>query len=65
MITVGIINGFESTEVILLSQELDLLIYEFQKQLNSQQYNLQRLFNINYYKIFIYHLNESLINTKY
>ena len=42
MITVGINNGFESTEVIFLSQELDLLIYEFQKQLNSLQYNLQR-----------------------
>ena len=40
MITVGINNGFESTEVIFLSQELDLLIYEFQKQLNSLQYNL-------------------------
>ena len=41
MITVGINNGFESTEVIFLSQELDLLIYEFQKQLNGLQYNLQ------------------------
>ena len=43
MITVGINNGFESTEVIFLSQELDLLIYEFQKQLNSLQIQFTKI----------------------
>lgn len=42
MITVGIKNGLESPQVIFLSQELDLLIFEFQNQLNSQEYNLQK-----------------------
>lgn len=32
MITIGINNGFKSSQVITLSQELDLLIYEFQNQ---------------------------------
>ena len=42
MITVGMKKGFECPQVIYISQELDLLIYEFQKQPNSLKHNLQR-----------------------
>lgn len=43
MITIGMKNGFECSQVISISQKLDLLIYEFQKQQNSQFSDLQRL----------------------
>lgn len=32
MINIGMKNGFESSQVIHISQKLDLLIYEFQQQ---------------------------------
>lgn len=40
MITVGLKKGFECSQVIDMSQKLDLLIYEFQKQPN---FNLQKI----------------------
>ena len=43
MITIGMKNGFECSQVICISQKLDLLIYEFQKQPNCLDSNLQRL----------------------
>ena len=39
LISTGMQNGFECTQVICLSQKLDLLIYEFQKQPNSLDFN--------------------------
>lgn len=42
MITVRMKNGFECSQVICISQKLDLLIYEFQKQPNSLDSDIQR-----------------------
>lgn len=43
MITIGMKNGFECSQVINISQKLDLLINEFQKQPNCLDSKLQRL----------------------
>lgn len=43
MIIVGMKKGFESSQVISISQKLDLLIYQFQKQTKCIDSNLQRL----------------------
>lgn len=40
LITFGMKNGFENPQVICISQELDVLIYQLQKQSNSLQDNL-------------------------
>lgn len=43
MITVGMQNGFECSQVISISQKLDLLIYEYQIQPNCPDSILQIL----------------------